>query len=173
MAKITSIEDLAKLAGAELGTKKTQSSLELAVEDKPAKKPAKPAKPLTPAKPSKPKKPAKPRKPSKPKKTDTEDRPKYNAFETRTIDLGPYGLQNIDEALNEPNPINHYTRSLKKKDIPGLIKKQADRAQNFADIYTNGVKRGDNSVGYVWVVIGIKRDIMRMEKWLSELEEKA
>lgn len=175
--KITTIKDLAKIAGAELGTKQTESALERrAAEDgptKPAKPiPAKPAKP--PKDPSKPKKPAKPSKPRKPKKTDTEgDHPRYNAFVTRTVDQGPCGLTNIDDAIAEPNPLNGHTRSLKKKALPKLIKEGKTRAEKFKVIYERGVKAGDNDVGYVWVYVGILRDVDRMEKWLVELEEKA
>lgn len=165
--RITSLEDLAKIAGAELGKKQIDSEIErLAAEDGSVKKPCKPILVTS-------KKLTKSKKPSKSKTSDTVDRPLYNAFETRTIDQGPYGLTNIDDARAEPNPINGYTRTLKKKDLPKKIEDQKARIKLFTDIYLEGIKRGENNTGYVWVTIGIARDIERMEKWLVELEEKA
>ena len=178
--RIESIEDLAGIAGAELGTKKSKSKIEKAVETDSPTPVVKHTKTIKSAK-----KTAKVHNSI----TDPDTGPRngdvikgvvvdhltrrYNAFEVGYIEHYPYAQTSIDELRNAPNPINGYTRTLKKGKLPGLIKKGLKRAENFRAIYEQGVDRGDNSIGYVLASISAERDAARMQAYLIELEEKA
>ena len=170
--RIETIEDLAKIAGAELGMKQGKSKIEKAIEAEST--PAKKAATVIPIKSTKPAKKTK-----KTKKTDTVDAPVndfselYNAFELGHIKRHPVGIIDLDEVRNRPNPINSHTRSIKVKDLPKMIKDEAIRAEKLKQAYLGGLKRGSNNIGYVLSSIYVERDVLRMVALLAELKEKA
>lgn len=158
--RIESIDDLAKIAGAELGTAKGKSKID---QETPAKQP-------TVQTSSKSENPTyiEPTKKFKMPKKPTKKEELYNAFETGTITLYPYGTIVLSEVRNRPCEINDYTRSLKIKDLPKLIKDETLRAATLRKSYESGLDRGDNCIGYVLASLSVERDVKRMEAYLSE-----
>lgn len=181
--RIETIEDLAKIAGAELGTKQGKAAIEKAAEAD---------FPPTEAK-NKPTKTSKPAEVIDIKRTDTvidpDSKPRngdivkgktvdhltkmYNAFEVGYIEHYPFARTMLDDMRNEPNPINSHTRTYKKKSLPKLIRKEIERSKKFRKIYEDGIARGENNVGYVCASISVEREVARMEAYLAELTEKA
>ena len=127
--RIESIEDLASIAGAELGTKKSKSKIEKAVEAQSPTPIVKRTKTIKSAK-----KTAKVHNSI----TDPDSGPRngdvikgvvvdhltkrYNAFEVGYVEHYPYARTSIDELRNASNPINGYTRTLKKGKLKNASK---------------------------------------------------
>lgn len=170
--RITSIEDLAGIAGAELGTKQSKSQIEKdaeAVTTKPEMLALSPDLP-NPIVISNNEVVAETEVTNKPAKDHLTVL--YNAFELGHVVL-PTGRIVLKDIREEPNPINGYTRTLKKNKLPELIKEELARAQRLREIYEKNLKLGDNVYGFVFASIAAERDAARMNAYLAELEEKA
>lgn len=175
--RIESIEDLAGIADAELGTKLGESKIEKdAAVDLPVVKPRK-------TKLSK-----KPtlvdnsaidiidnNEPRDVKKLPFIDHllDQYNAFEVGYIKIFPKGKRYIKDMRDAPNPINGHTRTLKKNKLPKLIEEEWKRAKLFRSIYEKNLAEGNNAIGFVYATISAEQEAARMEAYLVELEEKA
>lgn len=171
--RITSIEDLAGIAGAELGAKLGKSKIEKDAETVTTIKPEMLA--LSPDLP----KPIVISNNEVVAETEVTNKPAkdhltvlYNAFELGHVIL-PTGRIILKDIREEPNPINGYTRTLKKNKLPELIKEELARAQRLREIYEKNLKLGDNVYGFVFASIAAERDAARMNAYLAELEEKA
>jgi len=179
--RIESITDLADIAGAELGTKQSKSSIEKKVEaDSP------PAPVIYDTSPST-------SKPIEVKRVNTvidEDSgprngdtvkgktvdhltKQYNAFEVGYVEIYPYARITLDEMRARSNPITNHTRSLKKADLPRLIEEERARTKTCREVYEAGVARGDNNIGYVMASISSERETAQMVAYLAQLEERA
>lgn len=162
--RVENLNDLAKIAGAELGEAKGKPKIEQTT----------PTKRLTVQTFSKSENPTyiEPVEEFKRLKKPTKKEEFYNAFETGTITLYPYGTIVLSEVRNRSCEINDYTRSLKVKDLPKLIKDETLRAATLRKAYESGLVRGDNCTGYVLASLSVERDVKRMEAYLAESLEK-
>ena len=166
--RIESIEDLAKIAGAELGTKIEKSEIEKASEadHQISTKAIKSQNVDTEIDPD-----SGPRNGDIVKGKTVDHLTKmYNAFEVGYIEHYPYALTQLDDMRNQPNPINSHTRTHKQEDLPGLIVKELADVIKYRKIYEDGLARGENNTGYVSVSIFAEREAARMEAYLTELE---
>ncbi len=162
--RIESIDDLARIAGAELGEAKGKPKIEQKTETKqPTIQTSTKSENSTYIEPVE---------GVRGLKQPTKKVAIYNAFETGTISLYPYGTIVLSEIRDRPCEINDYTRSLKAKDLPKLIKDETDRAATLRKAYEAGLARGDNCIGYVLASISVDRDIERMVAYLAEISAK-
>lgn len=164
MAKtIRTIDDLSKIAGAELGENQTKPKIEQPKKAVTTKL----TKPITVARSD--------TKSGDVVKGKTVDylSDTYNAFEVGYIKYFPNREMTLDEIRTRPNPVNDNTRGNKSKDLPKLIKAEWARVEHFKQIYLNGLAIGHNNTGYVHASIMAEREALRLEAYQQELTEKA